>query len=238
MENQQRTNTFNDEGRIPQIEFAIKNVSKAGTALAYRCTDGIVLIGLSKSTSDHIEKRIEKIYKINEHIYCVLAGLFADGLQIISLARQYAQNYLYDFGIDIPLQHLVKQICLNLQYFTHGGGMRPFGVSFIFASITENLIISTDPAGSSNGWKAKAFGMKEDAINNALQNLSDKELNLDQGILECFKTLAIKQEITETDAGSYEVLCITEKKKYFLDEDKIKDVIVNAKESIISNKLF
>lgn len=70
-----------------------------------------------------------------------------------------------------------------MQEFTQYNGARPFGVSFIFAQMDEEPILySIDPAGSINRWKGKSFGKKEDAINSALQGISNKDLIMEEGL--------------------------------------------------------
>ncbi|ELA48265.1 hypothetical protein VCUG_00306 [Vavraia culicis subsp. floridensis] len=225
-----KTNTFNEEGRILQVEYAIKNVSNAGTTLGLTCTDGVVLLGITTSNKSHVVSRKEKIYRITNTVYCTISGIFSDGLQIISMARVIAQDYLYKNGVEMPLGYLVEGIAKRMQYFTQGGGMRPFGVSFLFAQVKDEcLLYSTDPAGSCNRWKAKAFGQKEDSINNALQNNADKEFTLNEGVRECFKVVMQKQEITEANVANYEVIFITKDRSYFLKDEDLKGIIREVK---------
>ncbi|ELQ75118.1 20S proteasome, regulatory subunit alpha type PSMA4/PRE9 [Trachipleistophora hominis] len=226
-----RTNTFNEEGRILQVEYAIKNVSNAGTTLGLTCTDGIVLLGITTTNKNHIISRNEKIYRITGSIYCTISGIFSDGLQIISMARFIAQEYLYRNGVEMSIGYLVEEVAMRMQYFTQGGGMRPFGVSFLFAQVRgdECLLYSTDPAGSCNRWRAKAFGQKEDSINNALQSNADRQFTLEEGVRECFKVVMQKQEITESNAANYEVLFITKDRSYFLKSEDVKRIIRDTK---------
>lgn len=230
-----RTNTFDDEGRIAQIEFAIKNVSQAGTSIGMKCTDGIVFVGLSKKNESHVEKGIEKIYKLTDNIFCIISGLFGDGLQIISIARSIAQDHAYLHGVEITLYRLVSCIASDLQYFTQSNSMRPFGVSFLFASQTEMKLMSCDPAGSINEWKSKAFGTEEDAVNNELANHKE-EFSMEEGVFECFRILSLKQEITPKNAEFYEVFLVNEKNTRFLNTSEIKEIVNRVKESTKENE--
>lgn len=217
-----RTNTFNDEGRIPQIEYAIKNVSQAGTIIGYKCKNGIIFIGLTnKPENNQIKNKIDKIYKITNNIFCCISGLFADSLQIISIARMYANNHFFEYNEEIKLKCLLNNISDNLQYFTHVDGLRPFGISMLFSDLKNNLLMSIDPAGSVNEWKAKAFGKEEDHINNEIK-FEEKEMK--DAAIECFKILGMKQEISESKSYSYEVAFLNEK-VYFLNEEEIKEIV-------------
>merc|ERR1711917_68834 len=110
-----KTNTFDDTGRIHQIEYAIKSVSKANTSVGMIVNDGIIFIGINDKKKQF--KDSEKIYRITKDITCCLSGLFADALQLIAFSRKIAQDYLYDFGVDVPLKHLVERLSGILQDF-------------------------------------------------------------------------------------------------------------------------
>lgn len=229
-----QTNTFNEEGRISQIEFAIKNVSRAGTSVGMKCTDGTIFIGLTKKVQDHIEKRNEKIYKLTKNIFCILSGVFGDGLQIISIARIIAQKHLNRFNEEIKLKHLVETLGNRMQYFTQNNNLRPFGVSFLFASKTENKLMSCNPAGSVNEWTSKAFGTKEDSINTELSNIKS-DLDMKQGIFECFRILSLKQEIVPKNAGFYEVFMLNEQSSTFMKEEEVREIVTRVKEQSKEN---
>lgn len=47
-------NAFNEEGRILQVEYAIKNVSNAGTTLGLVCKDGIFLLGITTTMKNNM----------------------------------------------------------------------------------------------------------------------------------------------------------------------------------------
>ena len=56
---------------------------------------------------------------------CAVAGMTADANILINTARIYAQQYLYNYGDDIPCEQLVKRLCDLKQGYTQTGGYHP-----------------------------------------------------------------------------------------------------------------
>ncbi|KCZ76318.1 hypothetical protein H311_02690, partial [Anncaliia algerae PRA109] len=108
MENDyKKANIFTEEGRILQVEYAIKNVSNAGTIISVICTDGVLLLGLKKGTPSLYR---EKIYPLSDDIYCAVSGSFADCLKLVGFARLKSQEITDEFGISCPIETISKKI--------------------------------------------------------------------------------------------------------------------------------
>lgn len=217
-----KTNTFTDEGRILQVEFAIKNVSKAPTMIGYTCKDGILLLGLKTAPSS----KNEKIYKISPNIYCTIAGIFADALQLVGYARVESENFRESFEDEIPVRALAKEVGSLKQSFTIGGGLRPFGVSLLYAGIEDDYVLySSDPSGSVIKWRGVCFGEMEDQINNALKDLRN-DLNLQEATVEVLKILSKVKEMNEGKAELMEVMHFTKERKKILSCEEIKELLI------------
>ncbi|MEM0093195.1 MAG: archaeal proteasome endopeptidase complex subunit alpha [Thermofilum sp.] len=150
---------FSPEGRLYQVEYAYEAVKRGMTALGVKAVDGVVLAVEKRSTSPLVESA-EKIKKIDDHIGVAFAGLFGDARVLIDQARIYAQTHRLVYGEPIPVEMLVKRICDIKQVYTQHGGVRPFGVAFLFAGIDRRGVhlIQTDPGGTYLKCKAKAIG--------------------------------------------------------------------------------
>ncbi|TBU03096.1 subunit of proteasome [Hamiltosporidium magnivora] len=219
-----KTNTFTEEGRILQVEYAIKNVSQAGTIVGLNCNDGVLLLGIKKGA---VQSFKEKIYKLSEGIYCCVCGIFPDALQIVQYARVNAQNFLEEFGNSMPVSTLARKVGELKQGFTQSGGMRPFGVSFLYAGIKDNqyLLYSTDPSGTCNAWKGKAYGEFEDAINNGFKNdLSDDNKTFKEGLKSLIQIISKSRECNEESAPLFEVLHLSKDGCKFLTNEEIINV--------------
>ena len=74
----------------------------------------------------------------------------------------FAQQYRFKYGEPIPIEQLVVHLCDYKQSYTQFGGLRPFGVSFLFAGYDDHhgfQLYHTDPSGNYSGWKATAIGV-------------------------------------------------------------------------------
>ncbi|TPX34686.1 hypothetical protein SmJEL517_g02746 [Synchytrium microbalum] len=158
-----RTTIFSPEGRLYQVEYAMEAISHAGTALGILAEDGIVLAAEKKVTSKLLEQSVshEKIYLINDHMCCGVAGITADANTLINYARTQAQQYLFTYDEPIPVEQLVQKLCDLKQGYTQYGGLRPFGVSFLYAGYDAHFgfqLYHSDPSGNYSGWKANCIG--------------------------------------------------------------------------------
>lgn len=173
MEDAEQTNTFSEEGRIHQVEYAIKSVSSAGSALGLVFKDGVFLLG--RVTDGNTLIQDEKIYRINATTYTVLGGLYADSNLLVNYARIKAQEHLHRYNEEMSPFGVARVLSRIVQGFTQQGGMRPFGVSFLVAGWNaerEYEMYSVDPSGSQLRWSAYAFGEGDKTISTGLEEHS------------------------------------------------------------------
>lgn len=224
-EDRVKTNTFTDEGRLLQVEFAIKNVSKAGTIAGYACLDGVVLIGINKEPTNG---RIEKIYQLNDNIYCALCGLFGDAMRLKKYAQVKAQEIQEKFGVECPLLSLCNIIGQKKQSFTQYAGTRPFGTSFLYSGIIngEYALLSTDPSGTLNQWRGMCYGENEEAINSGMKNdFPSGDLNMEKATREILRIISKTQESGPKEVDRIEILHFSRDRKVFLQRDEILKIL-------------
>mmetsp|Transcript_14482 Transcript_14482/g.20874 ORF Transcript_14482/g.20874 Transcript_14482/m.20874 type:complete len:250 (-) Transcript_14482:58-807(-) len=162
------TTTFSPEGRLHQVEYAIEAINNAGTCVGILAKDGIVMASESRITTGLLApaKNSEKTYKLSSHAACNVAGLTADANILIDQARLRAGRYLYEYQEAIPIELLVEFVCNYKQSYTQYGGLRPFGVAFLFAGYDEYhgfQLYQSDPSGNYSGWKATVIGANNQA---------------------------------------------------------------------------
>ncbi|KAH3900911.1 probable Proteasome subunit alpha type-3 [Saccharomycodes ludwigii] len=196
-----RTTIFSPEGRLYQVEYALESISHAGTAIGIMAKDGIVLAAERKVTSKLLEQDTsnEKLYKLNDNIAVAVAGLTADAATLISTARTYAQTYLKTYNEDIPVENLVRRMSNIKQGYTQHGGLRPFGVSFIYAGYDDRYgfqLYTSNPSGNYSGWKAISIGANTSAVQTLLQLDYKDEISLEDA-----KGLALKVLSKTTDSS-------------------------------------
>jgi len=169
------TTTFSPEGRLHQVEYAIEAINNAGTCVGILAKDGIVMASERRITSGLLapSKSSEKTYKLCQHSACTVAGLTADANILIDQARRRAGQYQYQYDEDIPIELLVEHVCNYKQAYTQYGGLRPYGVAFLFAGYDTHYgfqLYQSDPSGNYSGWKATVIGATNQAGKSLLKN--------------------------------------------------------------------
>ena len=140
-------------------------------------------------------KASEKTYKLCDHAACNVAGLTADANILMDQARLRAGRYLYQFQEPIPVEQLVEHVCNYKQSYTQYGGLRPFGVAFLFAGYDDDhgfQLYQSDPSGNYSGWKATVIGANNQAGKSLLKNeytLSNVETALKLAVKVLNKTM-------------------------------------------------
>ena len=229
----QRTNVFNPNGRINQIEYAIKAIKNSGPALALHY-DGGVLIATEKRGGSALlvpPKHGEKIFRIDTHLFVLVSGLSADANYLVEYLRQKAQDYTYSFGSNIPVQQLVEDLCDLKQSYTQSGGMRPFGNSFIFVGWDRSegfQIYTSDPSGNMSSWRAIAQGSNEENSNNTLQENFEEKLSEADAKELCMKVIMQTLDTAQPEVNKVVVARIVKDPRnpnglridYFNEEEK------------------
>ena len=133
-----RTTIFSPEGRLFQVEYAMEAISNAGAAIGCLAADGVVLIAEKKISSKLLDThavgvRREKMYQLDSHVACAVAGMTADANILVNLCRLNAQRYSFAYQEPMPVEQLVRALCDTKQGYTQFGGQRPFGVSILYA---------------------------------------------------------------------------------------------------------
>ena len=117
-------------------------------------------------------KSPEKMYMVDEHVAVAVAGINADANILINQARLHAQRYRFTFQEPQPVEQLVQSLCDEKQAYTQYGGLRPFGVSMLYAGWDKTYgfqLYQSDPSGNYNGWKATCIGMNHQSATSLMK---------------------------------------------------------------------
>ena len=223
--------TFNSQGKLKQIENALKAVANGETAVGVRYSTGVVLaVEKNIKTSLVDENSVRKVQKICDHIGATYAGLSGDFRVLLQAARK--QNMKYDLVYEEPILmgNLARETAKIFQEFTQSGGVRPFGISILVGGIDYDgpQLYQLDPSGVYHEWKATAVGKnapnakiyfekrykddmeRDDAINLALHALKDgfegtmTNRNIEVGFIDQQdKTFQILSQKALSDALSF-----------------------------------
>jgi len=209
-----RTTTFSPEGRLYQVEYAMEAINNASSTIGLLSKDGVVIAADKMLLSKLLDqgKVGDKVYKIDDHCVCAVAGLTADANILIAHARLLAQRYLYQYGEPQPLEQLITQLCDTKQNYTQFGGLRPFGVSFLFGGWDEHYgyqLYHTDPAGNYSGWKATAIGVNNQSAQSILKQEWREDLSIDEAVKLAAKVLTKTMDTTTPTGDKLEFALIT-----------------------------
>jgi len=210
-----RTTIFSPEGRLYQVEYAMEAISHAGTAIGILASDGIVLAAEKKLTSKLLEpsKSSEKMYMIDEHVACAVAGITADANILINQARLHAQRYRFSFQEPQPVEQLVQALCDEKQAYTQYGGLRPFGVSMLYAGWDKTYgfqLYQSDPSGNYNGWKATCIGANNQSATSLMkQEYKEEIIPLTQALQLAIKVLTKTCDATSLTPDKFDLATLT-----------------------------
>ncbi|OQR99112.1 threonine protease family T01A [Achlya hypogyna] len=238
--------TFNPSGKLLQIEYALNAVNNNGrTSLGIRAKNGVVIATEKKLPTVLVdEDAYKKIEKLSTSAGLVYSGLGPDYRVLVRKARKKAQAYYMKYKVatsvlvlgliisqeNAPASILVREIAAVMQEFTQSGGVRPFGVSLLYAGFDEDgpQLYQIDPSGSYFGWKATAIGKDSVSAKSFLEKRYNDEMELEDAINTALKTMreGFEGEMNETNI---EVGIIGEDKIFrVLSPNEVKDYLAEA----------
>jgi 20S proteasome subunit alpha 3 len=83
------------------------------------------------------------------------------------------------------VEQLVTEMCDVKQGYTQFGGLRPFGVAFLYAGYDEHFgfqLYRSDPDGVFKGWKANAMGANKATAESILNEQWKEDMNTQEGL--------------------------------------------------------
>ncbi|KAB0398371.1 hypothetical protein E2I00_019125, partial [Balaenoptera physalus] len=152
--------TFSPDGRVFQVEYAMKAVENKGSN--------------------------KRLFNVDRHVGMAVAGLLADARSLADIAREEASNFRSNFGYNIPLKHLADRVAMYVHAYTLYSAVRPFGCSFMLGSYSVNdgaQLYMIDPSGVSYGYWGCAIGKARQAAKTEIEKLQCNFHNIDYIII-------------------------------------------------------
>ncbi|MFO0515409.1 MAG: archaeal proteasome endopeptidase complex subunit alpha [bacterium] len=190
--------TFSSQGRLFQIEYAMKAVEQGATTLGIQVKDGVILAAEKKVKSKlQIPSSLEKISKISNSVMCGYSGLLSDGRSLVDHARVEATNHWFVYNEEMPLESLALSICeLALSFADKDKKKkddeeekrkisRPFGCALLIAGLDRNkepVLFRNDPSGNYCRFRACCIGAGSENGMMTLSELYKEEMNLEDAI--------------------------------------------------------
>lgn len=192
-------------------------ISNAGSCVGILAKDGVVLAAEKKITSKLLDTsavgvKREKMYRLDEHVACAVAGITADANILINNCRLQAQRYLLTYQEPMPVDQLVRNVCDFKQGYTQFGGQRPFGVSLLYGGWDSQRgfqLYQSDPSGNYGGWKAASIGANHASATSALQADYADDMSIKEAMQLVIKVLSKTMDSTTLSADKVELATLT-----------------------------
>jgi len=123
-----------------------------------------------------------------------------------------AQRYTLTYQEPIPVEQLIINICDRKQGYTQFGGLRPFGVSFLWAGWDKNYgfqLYQSDPSGNYGGWKATAIGANNQAAQSILKQEYKNDMELGDAVKLAIKVLNKSMDSTSLTSEKLELATVS-----------------------------
>ena len=174
---------------------------------------GVVVVVEKKVTSKLLAptRSSDKVYKIDGHVVAAVAGLTADANILVEYARLCAQRHAYTYSEPQPVEALVQLLCDYKHSYTQYGGLRPFGVSFLYAGWDRHhgfQLYQSDPSGNYSGWKATAIGANSTSAMAALKADYAESMSLPDAVRLALRVLTKAMDATAPSAEKVEVVLL------------------------------
>jgi len=107
---------------------------------------------------------------------------------------------------------VVQQIADEKQGYTQFGGLRPYGVSFIFAgwdNVSGFQLYQSDPSGNYVGWQATAIGSNSQTAQSILKTEYNSELSLEAAKALTLRVLKKIMDVTALSGETVEMIEMT-----------------------------
>jgi 20S proteasome subunit alpha 3 len=148
------------------------------------------------------------------NILAGLAGITSDANSLVNFARNAAQQHLFTYDEDIPVEMLVQRLCDMKQGYTQYGGelhdchqgsdliagLRPFGVSLLYMGwdpLYGFQLYHSDPSGNYSGWKATCVGANHSSATSLLKQDYKDDLSLEDAQALCLKVMSKTMDSTK-----------------------------------------
>jgi len=155
----------------------------------------VVLAAEKKVASKLLEQDIsaEKLYTLNDNMVCAVAGINSDASILINRARYYGQIYRRTYNEEISCEQLVRHLSDLKQGYTQHGGLRPYGVSLLYAGYDDDhefQLFLSNPSGNYSGWKATSIGSNNSTAQTVLKQEFKENLPLKDAVALAIKVLS------------------------------------------------
>jgi 20S proteasome subunit alpha 3 len=205
-------------------------INNAGSTVGIQFEDGVILAGEKRTISKLLEqgRSKEKLFTIDDHLICAVAGVTSDAAILVEKLRNDSQRYTLSYQEPIPVETLVTGLCNLKQSYTQFGGLRPFGVSFLFAGWDHHhgyQLYHTDPSGNYSAWKATAIGLNHQTGQTTLRESWKAGMTEAEGLELVAKVMLKSMDATKPAAENLEIVILTKEGIVHVADDDVNSLV-------------
>lgn len=224
-------NTYSQDGRIIQVEYAMKAMNLGTTTIGIVLRDCVVMASEKKLASSlQNPQTVKKHFRIYDRILAGISGISGDAPTIIDKCRTMCCTHERIFNEQIGTARLMENICALALRFGEDDlekkiFSRPFGVSLLVAAYDGGpQLYSIDPSGSYLRYKAHAIGSAQEVVEAVLEREYDEEETRENTIRKALQILkdVMKDKISRNNV---EVSVVDANGIDMLTADQIADYI-------------
>jgi proteasome alpha subunit len=219
---------FSPDGRLFQVEYAKEAVKKGTTSVGLVFKDGVILSTVKQIMRLIVPNTIEKLFKIDDHIGAVAAGLLADARVLVNQIMVKAQINRITYEEAIDVWSLAKVLGDKMQLSTLYAGLRPFGVSFLVGGVdsTGPHLIEADPSGMLYEWEAYAIGRGAINANKLFKEKYRSDMDEKSALKFVMDVVKKSEKVTNLPkALAIAVIRVKDKKLEKLTDEQIKKLM-------------
>jgi proteasome alpha subunit len=218
---------FSPDGRLFQVEYAKEAVKKGTTSLGLTFKNGVILATVKQSMDLAVTKTTEKLFKIDDHIGAVAAGLLADARVLVNQLRIRAQINRITYEEPIDVWSLARSLGDRMQVSTLYAGLRPFGVSFLIGGVdsTGPHLIESDPSGMLFEWLAYSIGRGAVVANKVFKDKYKEGMDERTALKLMIEAIKKSEKVKDTDSMEIAIIRDVDKKFTILPEQELKKLM-------------
>jgi 20S proteasome subunit alpha 5 len=221
-------NTYSQEGRIFQVEYAMQAMNLGTTTIGVRTPTFAILCSEKKVISKLQDpESIRKHFRIYDHAVLGFAGISGDAKTIVDKSRGFCLEHTFLYNENAAVERLLQYLCsLSLRFGEEEVEKkifsRPFGASILVAGYdTEPRLFFLDPSGSYYGYRAKAIGSGHEVVEQMLSREYGDFQDLEGTLRRVLQMLAsvVAEKI---DKDNVEIVVVTKDGVSFLVPNEIE----------------
>ncbi|TPX33162.1 hypothetical protein SmJEL517_g03836 [Synchytrium microbalum] len=230
--------TYSPDGRVFQVEYALKAVDNSGTAIGLRVKDGVVLACEKLIHSKLLVPGVNhRIASADTHIGIACAGLWADGRSIANRTREEAANYREMYKEAIPAKAIADRLAQYVQAYTLYSSVRPYGVSTILGVMdkTGPQMYVVEPSGVYYGYYGAAVGKGKQVAKTEIEKLKLSEMTVREAVKEAARIIHTAHDDVKDKEFELELTWVCEESKgrhQFVPKDIADEAERSAKASL------